>query len=103
MPHTHTQTHTHTHTYTHTHKHTHTYIYKNVNPKSRQRKLKSSFIKTLFESKNVKNTFHCLQQLVHCLCVNQLYRKKKQTNKKKFKLTHIFPLVIVIVYVSKLL
>ena len=38
------------------------YIY--INPKSRQRQLKSYFIKTLFESK--KNiTFHCLQQLVH--------------------------------------
>ena len=40
--------------------------YKYINPKSRQRQLKSSFIKTLFESKNVKIiTFHCLQQLVH--------------------------------------
>ena len=30
-----------------------------------QRQLKSSFIKTSFESKTVKNiTFHCLQQLV---------------------------------------
>ena len=37
-----------------------------INPKGRQRQLKSSFIKTLFESKNVKNiTFYCLQQLVH--------------------------------------
>ena len=34
-------------------------------PKGKQRQLKSSFIKTLFESKNVKNiTFHYLQQLV---------------------------------------
>ena len=40
------------------------YIYIYINPKSRQRQLKSYFIKTLFESK--KNiTFHCLQQLVH--------------------------------------
>ena len=40
-------------------------MYTYINPKSRQRQLKSSFIKTLFEGKNVKNiTFHCLQQLV---------------------------------------
>ena len=153
--------------------------YKYIIPKSKQRQLKSSFIETLFESKNVQNiTFHCLQQLDHiynnnnqrtfisqlelffclfvfsfkqsfnerrfqlslptyiyiymdfllfflflfpltdphisvtallcvslvnflsqyCLCVNQLYRKKKQTNKKK-KLTYIFPLVLL--FISK--
>ena len=51
--------------------------YKYINPKSRQRPLKSSFIKTLFESKSVKNImFHCLQQLVHiykCICDIYIY------------------------------
>ena len=37
----------------------------NINPKSRQRQLRSSCIKTLSESKNVKTiTIHCLEQLV---------------------------------------
>ena len=44
---------------------------KYINPKCRQKQLKSSFIETLFESKNVKNiTFHNLQQLVH-ICNQQ--------------------------------
>ena len=39
---------------------------RNMNPRSMQRQLKYSFIKPLFESKNVNNiTFHYLQQLVH--------------------------------------
>ena len=37
-----------------------------MNPKGRQRQLKSFFIKTLFESKDVKDIrFHCLKQLVY--------------------------------------
>ena len=32
--------------------------YKNINPRSRQRQLKSSFVKTLFESKNAKNIIY---------------------------------------------
>ena len=40
------------------------YIYIYTNPRRRQRQLKSSFIKTLFESKNVKNiTFRCLKNM----------------------------------------
>ena len=42
----------------------HIYIYIYIYPRSRQRQRKYSFLKTLFESKNVKNiTFHCLQGL----------------------------------------
>ena len=49
------------------------YIYTYIHRyKWRQRHLKSSLIKTLFESKNVKNiNFYCLQQLVH-IYVNKL-------------------------------
>ena len=53
------------------------YIYIYINPKDRQRQLKSSFIKTLFESKNVKNiTFHCLQLIFTFLLSNKVLMKQ---------------------------
>ena len=40
-----------------------------------QRQLKSSFIKTSFESKNIKNMFHCLQQLVDIYKFVYIYKQ----------------------------
>ena len=70
--------------------------YKYINPKGKQRQLKSSFIETLFECKNVQNiTFHRLQQLPHIYNNNN---QRKYMSQLELFFVSLFFLSIQLIY-----